>query len=131
MTALQIVPALLFAAVCHVVALRVATRLMVDVQIDLRLAAKIVAIEYFATACIAGLLLALSPSGNTLPLAVGALTYLFVGAACVSIWIGFGDGTRVGFGNGVLIQAIQIPLIIPVAIIASFLIDLQVRLAGS
>jgi hypothetical protein len=130
MTLLQIVPAVLLAAACHVVALRVATRLMVDVRIPNRLAVKIVAIEYAATACIAGLVLMLLPAGNTVPLTAGALAYLFVGAACIGIWIAFSDGTRVGLGNGVLIQAIQIPLIIPVVIAASFLFDLAARLSG-
>ena len=128
MTLLQIVPAVLVAAACHVVALSIATRLMVDVRISRALAVKIVAIEYLATACITGVLLVLLSAGNTVLLTAGALTYLFVGAACVGIWIAFQDGTRVGLGNGVLIQAIQIPLVIPVLIAASFLYDLLTRL---
>jgi ABC-type transport system involved in cytochrome c biogenesis permease component len=129
MTIMQIIAAAAFAALCQTVALRVATRLMVDVRIAWRLAAKIVAIEYVAIACVAGMLLALR-QGHVLPLAVGALIYLMVGAACISRWIAFGDGARVGVGNGVLIQAIQIPLIIPVLIAGSFLFDLQTRLAA-
>jgi ABC-type transport system involved in cytochrome c biogenesis permease component len=129
MTLLQIVAAAAFAALCQTVALRVATRLMVDVRIAYQLAAKIVGIEYVAIACVAGVLLALKP-GHVLPLATGALVYLIVGAACISRWIGFGDGARVGVGNGLLIQAIQIPLIIPVLIAGSFLFDLQTRLAA-
>lgn len=129
MTLLQIVAAAAFAALCQTVALRVATRLMVDVRIAYQLAAKIVGIEYVAIACVAGALLALKP-GQVLPLAAGALVYLIVGAACISRWIGFGDGARVGVGNGLLIQAIQIPLIIPVLIAGSFLFDVQTRLAA-
>jgi hypothetical protein len=129
MTFFEIVVAAAFAALCQTVALRVATRLMVEVRIAWQLAAKIVAIEYAAIACIAGVLLALT-QGHTLPIAVGALVYLIIGAACISRWIGFDDGTRIGVGNGVLIQAIQVPLIIPVLIAGSFLFDLQMRLAA-
>lgn len=130
MTPMEIIVAAAFAALCQTVALRVATRLMVEVRIAYRVAAKIVAIEYGAIACIAGVLLALTQS-HTLPLAAGALAYLIIGAACISHWIGFDDGTRVGLGNGVLIQAIQVPLIIPVLIAGSFLFDLQMYLTAS
>jgi len=128
MTLPQIALAALFAAACQAVALRVATRLMVEVRIAWALAAKIVIIEYVAAGCIAGLLLALAPGEHAAPVTAGALVYLFAGAACIAAWIGFGDGARVGLGNGVLIQAIQVPLIIPVLIAGSFLFDLQARL---
>lgn len=128
MTLPQIVAAVVFAAACQAIVLRIATRLMVDVRITWRLAAKIAAVEYVAAACAVALVFAFSPAGHAAPLAIGALTYLFVGAACIRTWIVFNDGSGVGMGNGVLIQAIQVPLIIPVLIAGSFLFDLQSRL---
>lgn len=130
MTLTQIIPAVLLAAVCHALALRIATRMMVDVRVSCLFAVKIIAVEYAAMAAIAAAVTWLVPGNNAVPLAAATLAYLFVGAACIGSWIGFDNGARVGVGNGILIQAIQVPLVIPVLIIGSFLIDLQARLGS-
>lgn len=118
----QIIPAALVAAALHALALRIVTALMVEVPVKYSLALKIVAIEYAAVLVLAGGLAGLHLGSQTVVIVGGSLAYLFVGAACIGLWITFGDGKRLGVGNGVLIQAIQIPLIIPVVIVGSFLL---------
>jgi hypothetical protein len=130
MTLTQTIPAVLLAAVCHALALRIATRMMVDVRVSYLFAVKIIVVEYLAMAVIATAVTWLVPGNNSVPLAAATLAYLSVGAACIGSWIGFDDGARVGVGNGILIQAIQIPLVIPVLIVGSFLIDLQARIGS-
>lgn len=122
MTLLQLIAAAAFAAACHVLALRVAVRLMVELRVEWPLAARIIGAEYVAVSLIVAGLLALAPGEQALTLVVASLAYLFIGAYCLGRWVRFTDGSAVGVGNGVLIQAIQIPLIIPVFILASFLV---------
>ena len=117
----QIVPAVLVAAVLHALALRIVTALMVEVSVKYTLALKIVAIEYAAVLSFAGAIAGLHLGNQTVAIVTCSLAYLFVGAAGIGGWINFANGKPVGVGNGVLIQAIQIPLIIPVVIVGSFL----------
>jgi hypothetical protein len=126
----QILPTVIIAAVCHALALSIATRLMVEIQVPYRQAIRIVAVEYVAVGLVVGVLLALNVDVRALTITAAVMTYLFAGAACLGAWLHFSDGTRLGAGNGVLIQAIQIPLIIPVLILASYLIDLTRMLTG-
>ncbi|MBI2992633.1 MAG: hypothetical protein HYY48_00460 [Gammaproteobacteria bacterium] len=118
-------PMLVAAAVAiavHALALRIATEMMVEVRVNYVLALRIVAIEYAAMLGIAGAITGLQPGNLTAAILGCSLAYLFVGAACVGFWFSFKEGSRVGLGNGVLIQAIQIPLIIPVLIVGSFVL---------
>lgn len=122
MTWVPMVLAAAIAIVLHALALRIATALMVEVRVDYVLALKIVAIEYAAMSVFAGAVMGLQLGNLTVVIAGCSIAYLLAGAACVGYWLAFKDGSRVGLGNGVLIQAIQIPLIIPVIIVGSFVI---------
>jgi hypothetical protein len=108
--------------VMHAVVLRVAARLMVHVSVDFRRAYRIVAVEYVLAGAVLGVLLL---SGLTRPATayvVAIVGLLFVGAFCIGRWLGFEEGERLGVGNGVLIQFVQIPLVLPFAILVSFLL---------
>ena len=84
----------------------------------------IVLVEYLAVGSVAAGLWFAGFGGPTLAIIAGTLTYLLVGAACIGTAIPGIDGARLGVGNGVLIQAIQVPIIVPFLILGSFLRDL-------
>ena len=109
----------------HSLALRVATRLMVNVPITFRRALSIIVLEYMAVFLIA-IILFLGLKSQLITVVIGSLTYLFTGAALIDFWITTQEGQRLGFGNGVLIQAIQIPILVPLVIIAWLLYDILV-----
>jgi hypothetical protein len=116
----SILPAVAVTIAVHALALRVAAALMVEARVRYALALKIVAIEYAAILLAAGAIAVVDPGSVALAVAAGSLAYVFTGAACIGFWLSFPEGERVGLGNGVLIQAIQIPLLIPVIIVGSF-----------
>ena len=97
---------------------------MVEVPVRYSRAVAIVVIEYLAVALLAGSLALLRLDHLAVAVSAGSLAYLFTGAALIGRWVRFDNGTPVGVGNGVLIQAVQIPIIIPVLIVGSFLYDL-------
>jgi hypothetical protein len=119
--ALKILLAASVAATFHALALIVATRLMVEVRVPYRSALAIVAIEYAAVAVLAGLMIAGDLGARSLVIVLCSFVYLGVGAVLLGRRIRFAEGDLLGIGNGVLIQAIQIPLIIPVLVVGSFL----------
>lgn len=124
MTLVQIIPAILIASLFHALALKIATKLMLEVPVKYGQAYKIVSLEYLAIAAVAAILIFAKLGGQAVAIALCSFTYLLVGATCIGRWISSSNGAPLGVGNGVLIQAIQIPLIVPVVILASFLIDL-------
>jgi len=109
-------------ALFHSLALRVATRLMINVPVPFRRALSIIVLEYVAVFVI-GMILFLALKSQTFTLVIGSLTYLFTGAVLIDFWINTKEGDRLGIGNGVLIQAIQIPILVPLIIIAWLLYD--------
>ncbi len=116
--------AIAIASLCHALALKIATKLMVEVPVKYGKAYLIVLIEYLAVGgVVAGLWFA-DIGGLTPAIIAAAFTYLLVGAACIGTAIPGIDGARLGVGNGVLIQAIQVPIIVPFLILGSFLRDL-------
>ena len=130
MTLVQIVPAILIASLFHALALIIATKLMLEVPVKYGQAYKIVFLEYLAIAAVAAILGFAKLGGQAVAIVLCSFTYLLVGAACIGRWISPSKGAPLGVGNGVLIQAIQIPLIVPVLILASFLIDLLQALSN-
>ncbi|MBI4005185.1 MAG: hypothetical protein HY356_00845 [Gammaproteobacteria bacterium] len=128
MTPLDILIAIVIGTVVaffHSLALRVATRLMVNVPVLFRRALSIVLLEYMAVLLI-GMILFLVLKSQTFTLVIGSLTYLFTGAVLIDLWINTKEGHRLGIGNGVLIQAIQIPILVPLIIIAWLLYDILI-----
>ncbi|MGH8480422.1 MAG: hypothetical protein ACREXK_12805 [Gammaproteobacteria bacterium] len=123
-----IIIAVVIASLCHALALKIATKLMVEVPVNYGKAYLIVLIEYLAVGCVAAGLLFAGVGGPTLALIAATFTYLLVGAACIGTAIPGIDGARLGVGNGVLIQAIQVPIIVPFLILGSFLPDLIAKL---
>jgi hypothetical protein len=119
MNPLLAIVAVIAASLVHAGALRIATRLMVDVRVGYGRAYAIVAAEYAAVAVAAAGLLAADPTRAVLIVAC-SLTYLAVGAALIGRGLRFQAGMPVGVGNAVLIQAIQIPLLLPLFILGSF-----------
>ena len=109
----------------HSLALRVATRLMVHVSVTYQRALTIIVIEYIVVFLVA-LILFLALENQPITAVIGSLTYLFAGAALIDFWITRQEGQRLGFGNSVLIQAIQIPILVPLIIIAWLLYDILV-----
>lgn len=131
MNLVQLLAAAVLAALFHALALCIATRLMVEIPVRYRDAIMAVAVEYAAVAVVVGVLLALQANTGPILISAGALTYLFAGALYLGKRLHFADGAPMGAGNGVLVQAIQIPLIIPVLILGSFLVDLSRSLSGA
>jgi hypothetical protein len=109
----------------HAMALKFATRLMVHVSVQFGRALSIILLEYLAVFLVCIILFWLLDNQTIIVLA-GAFIYLFAGAALIDIWITTADGDPLGMGNGVLNQAIQIPLLIPLLIIAWWLYDILV-----
>jgi len=108
----------------HSLALRIATRLMINVPVLFQRAFFIVLLEYTAV-FIAVMILLLVLKSQPFSILIGSLTYLFTGAFLIDIWI-TKEGERLGIGNGVLIQAIQIPILVPLIIIAWLLYDILI-----
>lgn len=121
--ATQIIIAIAIASLCHALALKIATKLMVEVPVKYGKAYLIVLVEYLAVGSVAAALW-FAGVGPTLAIIAGTFTYLLVGAACIGTAVPGIDGARLGVGNGVLIQAIQVPIIVPFLILGSFLRDL-------
>ena len=120
---MEIVKLLLAIAVVtaiHALVLRIAARLMVHVSVEFRRAYQIVAVEYGVAGAVLGTLLLAGVTRSTTAYVVAVVGLLFVGAFCIGRWLAFEGGDRLGVGNGVLIQFVQIPLILPFAILASF-----------
>lgn len=123
-TQIIIAIAIATASLCHALALKIATKLMVEVPVKYGKAYLIVLVEYLAVGGVAAGLLFADVGGPTLVIIAATFTYLLVGAACIGTAIPGIDGARLGVGNGVLIQAIQVPIIVPFLILGSFLRDL-------
>jgi len=112
-------------ALFHALALRIATELMVHVPVRFTRALAIVLLEYAAVFLVC-IILFWAVDNQPLTILAGAFIYLFAGAALIDLWITTQDGDPLGMGNGVLNQAIQIPILIPLLIIAWWLYDLLV-----
>ena len=112
-------------ALFHALALRIATELMVHVPVRFTRALAIVLLEYAAVFLVC-IILFWVLDNQPLTILAGAFIYLFAGAALIDLWITTQDGDPLGMGNGVLNQAIQIPILIPLLIIAWWLYDLLV-----
>jgi hypothetical protein len=128
MTATNILIAILIGSVIvlfHALALRFATQLMVHVSVHFGRALSIILLEYGAIFLVCIILFWLL-NNQTIIILAGAFVYLFAGAALIDLWITSADGNPLGMGNGILNQAIQIPLLIPQFIIAWWLYDLLV-----
>jgi hypothetical protein len=119
----KLIAAVLLALAVHPYVLRTATRLMVEVLVPYAKALQIVAIEYVAAGVVLALLSFLKLTGQTIALAAAAIILVAVGATLIGKWLSFHDGDRLGIGNGILIQFMQVPLAIPFLILASFLFD--------
>lgn len=104
----------------HALVLRVAARLMVHVSVGYRRAYQIVAVEYLVAGAVLGTLLLADLARPTTAYVIAIVGLVFVGAFCIGRWLAFEGGDRLGVGNGVLIQFVQIPLVLPFAILASF-----------
>ncbi len=124
MTATQVAlyPGLLLAAAAvHGQILRFAVKLMVEVNMPARVAYAIIALEYLIAAAIAGMLLA-AESAWQVPAALAAVGLLATGAVLIGRRVALPGGEPVGVGNGILIQFMQVPMVIPPAILLSFFI---------
>ncbi|MGH6634741.1 MAG: hypothetical protein ACRED0_00910 [Gammaproteobacteria bacterium] len=119
----QMIATLLIALALHPWVLRVATAMMVEAQVPYARAFRIVAIEYVAGGAALAALSLIKLTGQTTALILAAVVLVFVGAILVGKWLSFANGEQVGVGNGVLIQFMQVPLVIPLLILVSFLFD--------
>ena len=112
---------LLVAAAVHGLILRFAVRLMVEVSMQVRVAYAIIALEYIVAAAIAGALLA-TDSAWQVPAAMAAVGLIATGAVLIGRRVALPGGEPVGVGNGILIQFMQVPMVVPLAILLSFFI---------
>jgi len=112
---------LLVAAAVHGLILRFAVRLMVEVSMQVRVAYAIIALEYIVAAAIAGALLA-TDSAWQVPAALAAVGLIATGAVLIGRRVALPGGEPVGVGNGILIQFMQVPMVVPLAILLSFFI---------
>ena len=106
----------------HAVVLRIAAKLMVHVSVEYRRAYQIVVVEYLVAAAVLGVLLLPDLARPTTAYVLAIVALLFAGAFCIGRWLVFEGGERLGVGNGALIQFVQIPLVLPFAILASFVL---------
>jgi hypothetical protein len=90
--------------------------------VNYRRAYQIVAVEYLLAGVLLGVLLLTNLTRPTTAYIVAIVGLLFVGAVGIGRWLSFEGGERLGVGNGVLIQFVQIPLVLPFAILVSFLL---------
>jgi hypothetical protein len=119
----KLIAALLIALAIHPYVLRIAVRLMVEVRVPYPKALQIVAIEYVAAGLVLAVLTFSKLTGQTVAVTAAAIILVAVGAALIGKWLSFHNGDRLGVGNGVLIQFMQVPLAVPFLILASFLFD--------
>jgi hypothetical protein len=113
---------LLLAAAIHGAILRFAVRLMVEVPMAMRDACVVIAAEYAVAAVItAGALLTGKPAWQV-PVALAFLGLVATGAVLIGRRVALPGGEPVGVGNGVLIQFMQVPMVIPFAILLSFIV---------
>lgn len=119
---LQYAALLVVAAGIHGVILRFAVRLMVEVRMHPRDAYGIVAAEYAVAGLLSGLMLAGGSGTWQTPAAVAGIGLIITGAVLIGRRVALPGGAPVGVGNGVLIQFMQVPMVIPIAILLSFFI---------
>lgn len=112
----------LVAVAGHGVILRFAVRLMVEVSMTARDAGLVIAAEYAAAAAIAGVLLLAGVRTWQIPVSLGFAALVVTGAVLIGRRVMLPGGEPAGVGNGVLIQFMQVPMIIPFAILLSFFI---------
>lgn len=113
---------LLAAAAGHGVILRFAVRLMVDVPLATRDACLIVVTEYAVAAFITALVLVAGNPAWQIPAALASAGLVATGAVLIGRRVALPGGEPVGVGNGVLIQFMQVPMVIPFAILLSFFV---------
>ncbi len=116
----KLIAALLVALAIHPLILRLAIRLMVEVPVRYAHACRIVGIEYLAAGVALLLLIYTRTLSATASYAIAAAVLIVTGAVLIGRGLSFADGVRLGVGNGVLIQFMQIPLTLPLLIIGSF-----------
>ena len=119
----KLIVAVLIALAVHPLVLRVAAKIMLEVRVPYTQGIKIVAIQYAAAGVALAVLMLIKLTGQTAALGVAAIVLVAVGAMLIGKWLSFGTGEHVGVGNGVLIQFMQVPLVIPLLIIGSFLLN--------
>lgn len=119
----QMIVILLIALALHPWVLRLATAMMVEAQVPYSRAFRIVAIEYAAGGAVLATLSFVRLTGQATALILAAVALVAVGATLVGKRLSFANGELVGVGNGVLIQFMQVPLVIPLLIVVSFLFD--------
>lgn len=112
----------LVAAAGHGPILRFAVRLMVEVPMALRDAYRIVALEYAAAGVVAGAAALAGANTQQVPATLAFVALLTTGAVLIGRRVSLAGGEPVGFGNAVLIQFMQVPMVIPFAILLSFFI---------
>lgn len=122
MEIIKLLLAIVAVTAIHALVLRIAARLMVHVSVEYRRAYQIVAVEYLVAGAVLGLLLLADLTRPTTAYVIAIVGLVFVGAFCIGRWLAFEGGDRLGVGNGVLIQFVQIPLVLPFAILASFVL---------
>lgn len=113
---------LLATAAVHGLILRFAVSLMVEVRMQVRAAYGIIAMEYIVAAAITGLLLLTGDPAWQIPAALAAIGLISTGAVLIGGRVKMPGGEPVGVGNGILIQFMQVPMVIPLAILLSFFI---------
>jgi hypothetical protein len=112
----------LVAAAVHGLILRFAVRLMLEVRVDARTAYAIIAAEYSAAALLLGVVWIVAATAWKLPVALAFTGLVITGAVLIGRWISLPDGAPLGVGNGLLVQFMQVPMVIPLAILLSFFI---------
>ena len=112
---------LLVAAAIHGFILRFAVKLMVEVNMQAGVAYAIIALEYIVAAAIAALLQAADTAWQV-PATLASIGLLATGAVLIGRRVALPDGEPVGVGNGILIQFMQVPMVVPLVILLSFFI---------
>jgi hypothetical protein len=123
MTAIQYLLAIVAATFVHAAFLGFAIKLMVEIKVGYGHAWRIVAAEYVAAGAVILLIHLGNLAGQTAMISLAAIVLVFVGATIIGRTVAFANNDRLGIGNGVLIQFMQVPLILPFIIISSFLFD--------
>jgi hypothetical protein len=118
----KLIVTVLIALAVHPVVLHVAAKIMLNVRVPYIQGVKIVAIQYIVAGIVLAALMLVELSGQTAALGVAAVALVAAGATLVGRWLSLETGEHVGVGNGVLIQFMQLPLVIPLLILGSFLL---------
>ena len=113
---------MLTAAAVHGLILRFAIKLMIEVRMPMRAAYRIIATEYTVAAAITGVLVMTGNPAWQLPAALASAGLITTGAVLIGRGVALPGGEPVGVGNGILIQFMQVPMVIPLAILLSFFI---------